>query len=103
MGTNARNTDTASPQRLTLPLLGFGCSGGGALTVERSIARLNGVNRVYVNPATEVAYVEFDPGKCSPLDVVTAIERSGFRVIVLDRSASGLNRLAEPMYRRATG
>lgn len=92
---------TTSLQRLTLPVVGLTCGGGGTLTVERSIARLPGVRRAYVNPATEVAYVEFDAAQCGPADVITAIERSGFRVIVLDRSPSGLSRLAEPMGRRA--
>lgn len=103
MRKDPRHPYTASLQRLTLPILGFGCSGGGALTVERSLARLHGISRVYVNPATEVAYVEFDANKCSPGDVIAAIERTGFRVIVLDRSASGLSQLAEPMYHRGAG
>lgn len=92
---------TTSLQRLTLPVLGITCGGGGALTVERSIARLPGVKRAYVNPVTEVAYVEFDAAQCTPGDVIAAIERTGFRVIVLDRSPFGLSRLAEATGRRA--
>jgi Cu+-exporting ATPase len=72
-------------QRVTLPIDGLGCGGGGALTVERVIARLPGVSRVYVNAATEMAYVELDPGRCTPDDISRAVERVGFRVGTLSR------------------
>ena len=67
-------TDT---QRVTLPISGFSCGGGGALTAERALARMAGVVRAYVNPATETAYVVYDPSKVSPRDLVAAVEAAG--------------------------
>lgn len=67
-------------ERLTLPIEGLGCGGGGALTLERALAKLPGVARVYVNPATEMAYVEIDGARCSRGDITRVIECLGFRV-----------------------
>jgi copper chaperone CopZ len=86
-GLEARMDDGVTPvrQRMTLPIDGLTCGGGGALSVERVIARLAGVSRVYVNPATEMAYIEFAPSRCTPADVSRAVERAGFRVGTLSR------------------
>jgi copper chaperone CopZ len=43
------------------------------------VARLEGVKNAYVNPAMEMAYVEYDPNQCSVQDIVGAMERLGFR------------------------
>lgn len=79
-------------RRITLPIEGFGCGGGGALTLERVLASLPGVKRSYANPATEMAYIEFDETQCSAADVVKAVEKAGLRVLVSDRSPRGLER-----------
>ena len=73
-------TASLSIERLTLPIEGLGCGGGGALTIERALLKLPGVHRAYVNPATEMAYVEFDTRRCSDADLRRAIERAGFGV-----------------------
>ena len=67
-------------ERLTLPLFGLACGGGGALTIERVLARIDGVRRAYVNPATEMAYVEYDPERAGPPLFTAAIEGLGFKV-----------------------
>lgn len=36
--------------------------------------------RVYVNPATEMAYVEYDPQLINITQVTAAVERTGLRV-----------------------
>lgn len=72
--TRAQTTD-----RVTIPVLGFSCGGGGALAAERALTRLPGVVRVYVNPATEMAYVEFDVALATPQRLVAALEGVGFR------------------------
>ena len=72
----AKSTATA---RVTIPIFGFACGGGGSLVAERALARLAGVIRVYVNPATEMAYVEFDPVLATPQQLVAALEVVGFR------------------------
>ena len=66
-------------QRITLPIDNLGCGGGGALTVERALAREPGVVRVYVNPATEMAYIEFDPAATGPQHFIDVVTRVGFR------------------------
>lgn len=66
-------------QRMTVPINGLSCGGGGALTVERAIEKVPGVARVYVHPALEMAYVEYDPAVSDPSRIVSAVERVGFR------------------------
>ncbi|MBI4491648.1 MAG: heavy-metal-associated domain-containing protein [Chloroflexi bacterium] len=68
-----------STKRLTMAIYDLGCGGGGALIVERALARAPGVARVYVNPATEMAYVEYDPALACPDQLIAAVERVGFR------------------------
>lgn len=66
-------------QRITVPIHGLACGGGGSLSAERAIARLPGVVRAHVNPATEMAYVEYDDALCDPGRIAAAIERVGLR------------------------
>lgn len=68
-----------STERVTIEITGLGCGGSGALTVERALARLPGVKRAYVNPATETAYVEYNPTVVRPRALATSIEAAGFR------------------------
>jgi len=67
-------------KRVTLPLFGLGCGGGGTLTVERALLHVPGVTTAYANPATETAYVQYDPAVCTLADLVAAVEHVGFRV-----------------------
>ena len=62
----------------TLPLTGLGCGGGGARTVEQELARVPGVARVYVNPLTEMAYVEYDAARCSAAELAVTLRRAGY-------------------------
>lgn len=62
--------------RVTVEIFGLGC--GGALILERSLQHVAGVGQVYVNPVTEMAYVEYDPALCDAPDLVRAIEQAGF-------------------------
>ncbi len=65
-------------RRVTFPIYDLSCGGGDILTIERTILRVAGVRNAYVNPAMEMAYVEFDPSRCSPDDLAEAIELVGF-------------------------
>jgi copper chaperone CopZ len=65
--------------RVTLEIIGFGCGGGGALTVERALARVPGVIYAYTNPAMETAYVEYETSLVEPEKLVDAVESVGFR------------------------
>jgi len=70
---------TMKNQRITLPIEDLSCGGGGVLIVERVLARTAGVVYVYVNPATEMAYVEYDPALVDPNRLTQAVEHAGFR------------------------
>lgn len=65
--------------RLTLPIYGLSCGGGGAMDVERVLARTRGMTGVYVNPLTETAYVNYDPALVSPVQLAAAVAAAGFR------------------------
>lgn len=65
-------------QRITLPIDDLSCGGGGALIVERALAQTPGVVYVYINPATEMAYIEYDPALSDPDRLVKVVEHAGF-------------------------
>lgn len=65
-------------RRITLPIEDFGCAGSGAIVVERALARVPGVLRVYVNAATEMAYVLFDAERCDATTLRAAVAHAGF-------------------------
>ena len=66
-------------QHVTLPIDDLSCGGGGALIVERALARSPGVTQVYVNPATEMAYIEYDSTVSDLARLVEAVRHAGFR------------------------
>jgi len=67
------------PMKCSLAVIGLSCGGGGAISVERVVMRLDGVVRVYVNPATETAYVDYDPARTSVERIAAAIEALGYK------------------------
>ena len=64
---------------LRIPVYGLGCGGSGAPTSERELVATDGVLRVYVNPATETAYVDYDQAETDPWTLARAIERAGYQ------------------------
>ncbi|MBF6596306.1 MAG: heavy-metal-associated domain-containing protein [Thermaceae bacterium] len=75
--------------RVTLPIYGLGCGGGGALAVERALSKSPGVKRAYVNPLTEMAYIEYDPALTGPERLADVIVGVGFGASSVDVSSSG--------------
>ena len=51
----------------------------------RMLRMVDGVQVVFVNPRTEMAYVEFDHRLADPALLVTTVERAGLRVAQLQR------------------
>ena len=66
-------------RHLEIPVFDLGCGGAGASMIERELAATDGVLRAYVNPASETAYVDYDPAEVDPAHLVLAIERAGYR------------------------
>lgn len=63
---------------IRIPIYDLGC-GGGTATIERQLASAPGVLRVYVNPATEMAYIDYDPARTDPWRLARVIEQAGYR------------------------
>jgi copper chaperone CopZ len=64
---------------IAFEVFGLALGAGGALTVERALVGTPGVERAYVNPATEMAYVEYDPALVDFAQLSRAVEQTGFR------------------------
>jgi cation transport ATPase len=63
---------------ITVPIEDFGGAGSGTLIVERALVNVPGVLRVYVNAATEMAYVQYDADRCTVDALEEAVVRAGF-------------------------
>ncbi len=74
-----------SRTRVTFPIVGLGCGGGGASTVERVLRQTPGVVRAYVNPATEMVYVEYDAARTDQSALERVINSLGNRVVATGR------------------
>jgi len=64
-------------QRITLPINDLSTRVGGVGIIKYALAQTPGVVHVYVNPAIEMAYIEFDPALCDPDSLVNVIEHTG--------------------------
>lgn len=82
MNTPTKSINDSATQHVDLPVYRLGCGGGGALTVERQLAKTRGVTRVYVNPATEMAYVDYDPTRIDADGLRTVIVKAGYGPLV---------------------
>jgi Cu+-exporting ATPase len=65
-------------RRARIPVFGLTCGAGGMSTVERALSRTYGVVEVYGNPATETAYVTYDPTVVTVAELQRAIEQAGY-------------------------
>lgn len=65
-------------RRVRIAVAGLGCGGDGVTTIERELAATDGVLDVYVNPATETAYVDYNAAETGPWTLERAIERAGY-------------------------
>jgi len=72
------DTPITKIQHIALPIYHLSCGGGGSLMIERALARTAGVVTVYVNSATEMAYVSYDPNQCTAEHLAATIEQAGF-------------------------
>lgn len=65
-------------EKIEIPIEGMHCV-NCAGRVEKALNDVDGV-KANVNFASEKAYVEFDPGKTSPREIVDAVLKAGFKV-----------------------
>jgi Cu+-exporting ATPase len=72
------NTNTAPTATLTLPITGMTCA-SCALRIEKTLAKVPGVERVAVNLATETASVTAPPA-VTPAALADAVHRAGYGV-----------------------
>ena len=77
MGAEA-TVQTRSTRRVTLPIYQLSCPGSDPALIEQSLMRESGVRHVYVNPATEMAYAEYDPCTCSEGRLTRALDDAGY-------------------------
>ena len=68
--------------RIALPIIGLSCGGGGSASLEKVLRGLPGVHWVYVNPATEMAYVEYAAELVDLGEIGRAVESVGFRAVL---------------------
>ena len=63
-----------------MPVYGLGYGGSGVWAVESAMHQVAGVTRVYVNADTEMAYLEYDPRGFNFDQLLSAVERVGYRL-----------------------
>ena len=65
-------------RHITLPLKGIGCSVPAQRVVIERLYAIGGVLAAAVNPVTEMAYVQYDPTRCTEKDLVVAVWSTGY-------------------------
>ena len=75
-------------KRVTLPIIGLSLGGCGALTVERELRRLEGVSEVYVNPATDHAYVHYESERINASEIAAKVRELGYETELIERISS---------------
>jgi Cu+-exporting ATPase len=71
--------------KIILGISGMHCA-SCALNIEGALKKLSGVLGARVNFVTEKAYIEFDPEKLKPQDLLSAVARTGYRAWVATSS-----------------
>jgi len=69
----------AENRQVVLPVTGMTCANCVA-TIERNVKKLDGVETVNVNLASERATVSFDPGKLALENILARVERAGYGI-----------------------
>ena len=67
-------------QRMVFGIRGLGFLGAGADEVQTALASTAGVDLAYVDRATEMAYVQYDPLKLGPEDLIQKVRGTGYGV-----------------------
>jgi cation transport ATPase len=65
--------------RLTLSVTGLKAGDEDAVKAEQALEQLPGVIHAYVNPVTEMAYIEYDPDVTAESELAAALDSAEFR------------------------
>ena len=74
-----RKDDTMANKRLTVDVVGMTCAACSA-RIEKSLSRLEGIDKANVNLSTNKATVSYDDEKIQKDDIVRTIEKTGYQV-----------------------
>ncbi len=99
--TGGERRASSNPAAVAIPVVGFDLGGCGAEQAERALRSAPGVLYVYVNRATETAYVRYDPDRIGPHGLRlgsrrSACERDSRERGAEDRRAAGRVRDGPP-------
>ncbi len=73
-------------QNVQIPITGMTCANCAA-NIERSLKKIDGIEHVNVNLATERADVAFDDARVAMNDIIANIQRAGYGAVVPDEDA----------------
>lgn len=82
-GYDAQEATTTSTREIIIPISGMTCS-SCANAIERSIGKLNGIDEVSVNFATEKAKVIYDSSVTRISDIKDAIAKAGYKALEIE-------------------
>ena len=74
-------------KEVIIPIGGMTCA-SCVKAVERAVKKLDGVESVQVNLATEKATISYEVGKVKMYEIKNAIEKSGFKVLEIEKKQS---------------
>ncbi len=80
---------TAQTREVEFPVIGMHCA-GCVSSVEKALARDEGVVEASVNLATETARVRFDPSRTDRESLAEAVEEAGYKVVLPALSDEGI-------------
>jgi Cu+-exporting ATPase len=80
-------------QKVQIPVTGMTCANCAA-NIERSIKKLDGIENVSVNLATERADVAFDDARVAINDIIARIQHAGYGAVIPDDDAPDAESLA---------
>lgn len=73
-------------RKAAFSIIDLACGAGSALVVEKVIREVPGVLDVYVNPATETAYVEYISDEASEESIAEAVRKTGHKTVLPSRT-----------------
>ena len=84
--------EESNANTVTIPIGGMTCA-ACAQRVEKAIAKLEGINKVSVNLATEKATVEYDSQKIRLSAIKQCIEKTGYKALEIEKNTIDVDKL----------